>query len=238
MYTIALCDDDEHFLIMLEQEIKKNFHSHNIDINLLTFSTSYDCLCSFKSNMFDIIFLDINMPHINGFELSSLLKELKNDIEIIFITGLDDVVYKAFDYRPFGFIRKQYIKEEVKDQVNRIILQAQKQCANILVEDKDNNYVLSISIHEIHYIENHKNYINIHTESKVYKKRQTMYSIEQELAPYGFLRTHSGFIININYWIGIKENMAILKNQIEIPISPLKRKNTQRLFLSKFRRNL
>lgn len=238
MYSIALCDDEEHFLTLLEYEIKKSFHFHNMDINLLKFSSSYDCLCSFKGNMFDIIFLDINMPHINGFELSSLLKELNKNIEIIFITSLDDVVYKAFDYKPFGFIRKQYLREEVKNQVNRIMQLAQKQCANIFVEDKDNNCVSPVPIHEIHFIENHKNYINIHTKNGIYKKRQTMYSIEQELASYGFFRTHAGFIINIKYLIGIKENIAILENQIEIPISPLKKKKTQQVFLSKFRRNI
>lgn len=238
MYTIALCDDEEYFLTLLEEEILKNFHSHHINIQLLKFSNPYDCLCAFKESIFQVIFLDINMPDINGFQLSSLLKEFSSDVEVIFITSFDDVVYQAFDYKPFGFIRKQNYKEEVRHQVDRIIQLSQKQNANIVVEDRDRNCTYSLSINKIYFIENQKNYINIHTERNVYKKRQTMYSIEQELMPYGFIRTHSGFLINTKYWIGIKENMAILKNQTEIPISQLKRKKTQQLFLSNFRRKI
>ena len=94
IYRIAVCDDEEIALDQITELIKKEFNKmgQNVEVNI--FNKPELLLESNRSGCFDIIFLDIDMPNINGIEATRIIKKLNPRTRIIFVTGKDELVYK------------------------------------------------------------------------------------------------------------------------------------------------
>ncbi len=105
-YRIAVCDDDERILVQMAEVIKKEFAKAGEKAETSTFSVPKLLLDSNRTGSFDIIFLDIDMPDIDGIEAAGIIKKQNPNTLVIFVTSKDELVYKSFEVHPFGFIRK------------------------------------------------------------------------------------------------------------------------------------
>ena len=78
------------------------------------FSDPSVLLSNFSDQKYDACFLDIDIPAMNGFELSNLLYDCNSNVRIVFVTGKDDLVFHAFRYHAVGFVRKRNLENELK----------------------------------------------------------------------------------------------------------------------------
>ena len=112
MYQIAICDDEEKILLDIQKKIEKYFISQEMDANYFYTNDSEKMLEYIKNEPLDVLFLDIDMPHISGMDIASYIKENRLEILLVFVTSQDALVYQSFAYRPFGFLRKTHIDFE------------------------------------------------------------------------------------------------------------------------------
>ena len=167
----------------------------------------------------DIIFLDIQMPGKNGFEvLESLGAEILSRIPaIIFVTAYDQYALRAFEFHALDYLLKPFDRERfaetlkrAKDQVrhrndelNPKILNLLKQInstpeySDWLTVKKDERITL-LKIEDIHWIEANGNYVLIKCKENSEMMRETMDNMESQLNPRIFLRIHRSTIINVN----------------------------------------
>ena len=103
---VAVCDDNKVMLDFLTGHISDCLKMHQIEHALSKFSCGTDFIEQHEKKPFDIIFLDIKMPDMNGFEVANKVRSQSENIYIIFITTEDNLVYDSFDFRPFNFIPK------------------------------------------------------------------------------------------------------------------------------------
>lgn len=186
----------------------------------------------------DLIFLDIQMPKINGFEMLELIE---NPPAVIFATAFDEYAIKAFEAHAVDYLLKPFSKDrfdkaiqnwlaQANHQQQRNATEALLQSANELPHQSDRIVVKTggkikiIPVGEVHYIEAADDYVKLNTKEGAFLKNKTMGFFEQTLNPKQYVRTHRSYIINIQEITRIdpyeKENhIAILKSGAKVPVS-------------------
>ena len=201
MIRIVICDDDPCFAATLTDELTALAAKYEGDLDLKigpTF-TSPELVLSFMEQMdFDIIFLDIDMPKITGFDLAARISEKDPKALIIFVSAYDNYVYQSFAYSPFRFLRKLHLKEELPSAFDKAIEKCLSETQALSFNSTEGNITLRPS--DVLYFENDKNYYNIYCENgAIYKCRGTIKALEDVCTDKRFFRIHSAFIVNLEH---------------------------------------
>jgi two-component system LytT family response regulator len=187
----------------------------------------------------DIVFLDIQMPKINGFEMLELLDEKP---QIIFSTAYDEFAIKAFEHSAVDYLLKPYSQKRFSEAVNKALakissgLTAQHEIRNLQnklevapeplrrVVIKSGSKVIVLPTNEIHFLEASGDYVEIHTARDHYLKQKTMNYFEQHLDPETFIRVHRSYLVSIPQISKLEPYskdsfVLLLKNGKEISVS-------------------
>ncbi len=185
----------------------------------------------------DLVFLDVQMPRINGFEMLELLDENSAPL-IIFTTAYDEFAIQSFDYNTCDYLLKPISRE----RFNKAMEKAEKRLESMEASklptipfSSSNDFLERIVIRSGHQIavvvcddiiclEAHDDYVIVHTEKEQYLKKQTMKFYEDKLNPQEFLRVHRSFIIKLNALNRIEPYSkdaftAFLNNGLKVSVS-------------------
>jgi two-component system LytT family response regulator len=183
-----------------------------------------------------LIFLDIQMPKINGFEMLELIDEPP---AVIFVTAFDEYAIKAFEQHAIDYLLKPFSKERFAKAVSKFLehstdqpFPSQATYSEITVSPQQRQRIVVknagkikiIPVEEVQYIEAADDYVKICTREGSFLKNRTMTHFTEILDPSQFVRTHRSFIVNVQHITRIepyeKENhLAILKEGGRIPVS-------------------
>ncbi|MGV7107915.1 LytR/AlgR family response regulator transcription factor [Flavobacterium sp. U410] len=184
------------------------------------FANALEAKNCINHNTVDLIFLDIEMPLINGFDL---LDGLKMKPQIIFITSKADYAVKAFDYEATDFLQKPISKERFLKAVKKALelhqlrSDAQEDLGEAIII-KSNLKKLKVYTSKIKWIEAFGDYIKIITDDENHLVLSTMKSFENELPQGKFIRVHKSFIVNVERIDKFNSKFAEIGNT-KIPIS-------------------
>jgi two-component system, LytTR family, response regulator len=164
----------------------------------------------------DLIFLDIQMPRLNGFEMLELLD---NPPAVIFTTAFDEYALKAFEAHAIDYLLKPIVKERFEKAMQKWLQQAaNKETTTVapLLENniyegyqhrivvKDNGLIRIIPAQDIQYIEANDDYIKIVTKEGSYLKKSTLSHVEQTLDPQQFVRVHRSYLVPVTQLMRIE----------------------------------
>lgn len=177
----------------------------------------------------DLLFLDIQMPKLTGFELLELIP---NPPSVIFTTAFDEFALKAFEVHALDYLLKPFSEDRFhtalqqweqrgKNATQPTGISAIEEQQRIVV--KDGTEIKIIPLVQVHYIEAYDDYVKIHTEKGSTLKKQTMHHLDQSLPP-TFTRIHRSYIVNTDELVKIESfeknsYVAILKSGKRLPIS-------------------
>lgn len=181
----------------------------------------------------DLIFLDIKMPKINGFEMLELID---NPPIVIFTTAFEEYAIKAFDAHAADYLLKPFSKERFDKAIQKMLLhknnpalsvadmalQAQPVSNRIVV--KDNSKIKIIPLQQVQYIEAADDYVKIFTADGNFLKKKTMQYFENSLPGQEFIRIHRSYIVNAQLITRItphekESHLATLTTGIQLPVS-------------------
>ncbi|MCB0490228.1 MAG: response regulator [Cyclobacteriaceae bacterium] len=156
----------------------------------------------------DLIFLDIQMPKITGFEMLELID---NPPDVIFTTAFDEYAMQAFDAHAVDYLLKPFGRDRFDKAIQKWKSQANKSAVRPLMEDsvkqpeehnrvvvKSGNAIKILPTSEIHYIEAYDDYVKIHTKDGFHLKKKTMNFFEKALDVSQFVRVHRSYIIALS----------------------------------------
>lgn len=159
----------------------------------------------------DLIFLDVQMPKLSGFEL---LEIIEHKPQVIFTTAYDSYAIKAFDENAVDYLLKPFSRERFADAVRkvmgRIASQDEQNYTDVIalaegkteilqrIAVKSGSKIEIIAVGDIIYLESEGDYVMIHTKTGKFLKEKTMKYFEQHLDRDTFIRVHRSYIININ----------------------------------------
>ncbi len=153
-----------------------------------------------KTHDVDLIFLDVEMPILNGFDL---LESLQDPPQVILVTGKTEYAFKAFDYNVTDYLQKPLTRERFDQAIDRVLSNAkQKQMRS--PEDEEHIFVKSnlkkrkVILNDIKWIEALGDYVKLVTDEANIVVLSTMKSFEKQLPGEKFLRIHKSYIINLD----------------------------------------
>ncbi len=228
---IIIIDDEP-----LARSIVKAFLSkiENIEI-VAECNNGFEGVKAIEEHQPDLIFLDIQMPKINGFEMLELIDE---NPSVIFTTAFDEYAIKAFDNSAIDYLLKPFTEERFekaiekwekstsseskKEAIENVTSKQPDEHLRIVVKEKGAIKIIPTS--EVYYLEAYDDYVKVHTKEKYHLKKKTMSYYEKSLDSKDFIRIHRSYIININQLTRIESfeknsYRATLTNGASIPIS-------------------
>ena len=181
----------------------------------------------------DLIFLDIQMPKINGFEMLELIDDPP---QVIFTTAFEEHAIKAFDAHAADYLLKPFSRErfdmamqklqtQKADKTQAVVktaLQLPAQSNRIVL--KDNGKIKIIPFAQVHYLEAADDYVKVHTAEGAFLKKNTMSYFEDSLPPHEFIRIHRSYILNVSLITRIDlyekdGHLVILTTGVRLPVS-------------------
>ena len=133
MINVIVCDDEEKILHRIVELVEKKFLENNILCEVRAPADSRELIKIMEEDIVDVLFLDIDMPYYNGMDIAGYINKNKLKTMIIFVTSHDALVYQTFEYRPFGFVRKSYVDEEITQLIKRIAAELDERKEEIAV---------------------------------------------------------------------------------------------------------
>ena len=184
------------------------------------YSSALETKKGLNTHKVDLIFLDIEMPILNGFQL---LDVLNNTPEIIFVTGKTEHAFKAFNYDAVAYLKKPLDKGLFNTAVEKAIAQV-KLKQNYTEPDEDYIFIKSnlkkrkVYVNDIKWIEALGDYVKVVTQEQSYVVLSTMKAFEKELPEGRFLRIHKSYIVSLEK-IDRFNSKNVEVGTIEIPLS-------------------
>jgi two-component system, LytTR family, response regulator len=185
----------------------------------------------------DLIFLDIQMPKINGFEMLELVEQPP---PVIFTTAFDEYAIKAFEAHAVDYLLKPFSKERFDKAIQKWLEQQGNNTPSVTREllemasltpaqsqrivVKNGSKIKIIPVQDVQYLEAADDYVKIHTTAGYFLKNKTMAHFEQGLDAQQFVRSHRSYIVNVQHITRLDPyekdgHIAILKSGAKVPVS-------------------
>lgn len=240
MIRVAVVDDDsacrlqvKGFIEKFEQELSGGGENRLFEIEL--FETAMDFITDYKA-VYDIAFLDIEMPLIDGMSAARRLRLIDTDISLIFITKMPKYAIEGYDVEAVGFMVKPIKYCDFADKMKKAIkLREHKKEFGVVIKCDGNLVKLPVS--QIYYVEKNKNYLYYNTARGEFRRRGTLESAEKELAPYGFSLCNSGCLVNLGLVRKVTATDVVI-NGVNLPLAFRRAKQFKTDMLKFLRGNL
>lgn len=224
---ICICDDNKPIHEVIKKYCIERLDNSQLEI-ISTFSAEELIKYYNKKINFDIIFLDIEMDSLSGIEAAKIIREQHSNSIIIFISNYPHYVFEAFSVEALHFLVKPVSASEFNNVFNRAISKYNSTHSSISLKWQGERFVIKID--EIKYIESYKRHITVYAENDTYEAIGKIPNLLKELAPHGFVRTHQGFIVNMNYIKRFDKSDVVLFDGTKIMLSVRKRTEALNLF--------
>lgn len=219
---VAVCDDNKVMLEFLSRYIAETLKSYNVPFEIRNFARCKEFVEQHKDTPFDVVFLDIKMPDIDGFEAAKSVREISEKTYIIFVTTESGLVYDSFDYHPFYFIPKgkiEILKSKLKSVIGKLVEQLKDNYA--ICFDLPYGAKKYVKTGEIIYVASKSNYIDIVCKSDVIHIRRKLDDMLNELPPRLFARINNRIVVNMGSVCRVDNTRmkVMLYNETELNIS-------------------
>lgn len=229
----AIIIDDEP----LAREVIKEYLAGTASIEVAAeCGDGFEAVKAIAQHQPDLIFLDIQMPKISGFELLELLDAPPS---VIFTTAFDEYAIRAFEANAVDYLLKPFARDRFDKAIQKFMQQAGSPARDLspLIESaaehatqqhrivvKVNNAIKIIPLQDIHFLEAADDYVKIHTADSYFLKNKTMQYFEKTLPPQQFVRVHRSYMVNISFITRLdpyeKDGyVAVLRTGPHIPVS-------------------
>lgn len=229
----AIIVDDEQ---LARQYLREMLRAHpNVTVSAEC-KNGFEAVKAVAEHNPDLIFLDIQMPKLDGFEVLELID--RDDIAVVFATAYDQYALKAFDSHAVDYLLKPFSGERLAKAIEKVTQNRGRPLPDLAdmkspeskletltrIVVKDGSRIEMIPVDDVDYVLAEDDYIDIHHNGKSILKHQTLTSLEQSLDGDKFVRIHRSSIVNIERVERIEllakdKYIAILKDRTELRIS-------------------
>lgn len=234
---IAVCDDDRDFLkAVFSPIVESAVKRAGADAKVSFFSDGRQLLERFAAEGFDLVILDIDMPHINGKELAAELRLLDSSFFLVFATSYGDEVYNTIPSRINAFLTKDSDPEKMTGELARVITECAKfspelYAAEIIVNGE--RKLMRFAVSDVFYFCCIKRRIYLHTGKLEYLLSESRFAdIEEQFLDKGFYEVCRGWIVNIGKISLVERSAVTLDNGEQLPLSRGRYAELQKILLN------
>ncbi|MCD8295299.1 MAG: LytTR family DNA-binding domain-containing protein [Clostridia bacterium] len=211
MLNIAVLDDDESFVDELRENLKAFFGSKGMEFNFIRFTDGAAFLSKYKP-IYDIVFMDICMPYMSGLETARRLREIDDDVMLIFISRMAGYSINGYDVSAFDFIVKPMDYASFALKMERTIpVLKRKSGYKFMIGGGDSLKVLDSK--DIYYVEVFTHDIVFHTADGSFHSRNSLKNINSILEKYDFVHAHRCYLVNLRHVKAITSDSVVCGNE-------------------------
>ncbi len=217
MIKIGIVEDVNEEALDLTSKLERYFKYQNFndEYKIKHYVDGISFLEKYKGG-YSIIFLDIDMPKINGLEVAHKIRAIDEYVLIVFITHMSQFAIKAYEVEAFDYIVKPLTYEIFEVKMNRIIKTLNKRkkadkTVTIMVKRGVNKI---FSVKDIYYVEVRGHTLIWHTIEGEFEFTATLSKTEQELSDFGFYRCNNYAIVNLRYVSDVSQTSLVCRNDL------------------------
>lgn len=226
MIKVLIVDDEPH-----AREILAEYLADYPQFTIVgQCANGYEAVKAVAEREPDLVFLDIQMPKLDGFEVLELLDRKP---KVVFVTAYDEYAVRAFEVHALDYLVKPFTAERFASVIARATA-SQQMPSGIAAEArkkplqriafKDGGAIEVVPVQRIDYIEAQDDYVQVATRGQKFAKQQTLAELEQLLDPARFVRVHRGYIVNLESLARVEpyakdSRVVVLKDGTRIPVS-------------------
>ena len=227
MINIAIVEDEKAASDLIVGYLTDFGKKTGEEFNVTVFRDAVAFLDNYKP-VFDLVFMDILMPNMDGMRAAHKLREVDNFVLLIFITNMGDYAVKGYDVGAIAFIKKPVAYYDFELKMKRAIFTIRSRDEKAIMVSSSGNRI-RLMVRDIMYVEVSGHVCTYHTAEGDIESRNTLREVAKLLEPYDFMMCSSSFLINPNYIKCINVHTVTVGNT-ELEISRLKKKD----FLTQF----
>ncbi|MBR5181821.1 MAG: response regulator transcription factor [Clostridiales bacterium] len=214
---IAICDDEEKYRLELKTILNKLLI--NIDCDIDTFSDGNILVSAFRDRPYDLLFLDIEMPEVDGITLAKKLRSLSEKVFIVFLTSHIEYALEGYEVNALRYLTKPVNIDKLKEVLKYVQDQQTSSRQIIIKEDGDE---IVIDVNDVIYMEAMNQNVRIVTRSGEHTIRYNIGDFEEQLKNDGFYRIHRGYLISLSKVKKLSKGDVIMelgKDEVSLPVS-------------------
>ena len=188
----AVCDDEEKFRVQARDMIDKLAGS--LDVIVDVYEDGRALLDAFDKNPYDVLFLDIEMPAMDGITLARKLRERSDNIYIVFLTGHVEYALEGYEVNALRYLTKP-VQEDKLREVIRFVMDKNTSKRQVMIKEDGEEMLLNVA--DIIYLEAQNQYVMIYTTEGEHLIRYNISDFEEKLKNDGFFRCHRGYLISL-----------------------------------------
>lgn len=222
MLCIAIVEDEIAEANRVKDFITRFQQENHVEFELRHYSDAISFLSN-NTAVFDIVLMDIQMPHMNGMDAAHALREQDNRTVIIFLTNLAQFAVKGYEVEALDFIVKPVSYPVFAVKLKRAIKVAESNATHTINVVRSGN-VSRISARDVAYVEVSGHEIRYHIGSNIVKDWGTLGEVEKQLEPYHFMRCNNCYLVNPQHIREIKGYVVVMGNGDSLQISHPRKK--------------
>ena len=211
---IAICDDEERYRIELKTILNKLLI--NADLNIDTFDDGNILADAFAASPYDLVFLDIEMPALDGITIAKKIRSRSENVFIVFLTSHIEYALEGYEVNALRYLTKPVDIEKLKEVI-RYVQEKQGSSRQIII--KEDGEEILIDINDVIYMESMNQNVRIVTAGGEHVIRYNISDFEDQLKNDGFFRIHRGYLISLSKVKKLSGNDVILDGGETLPVS-------------------
>ena len=210
MIKIAVVDDEREFSDHLKQCLMQYAEKMSLAVDIQTFNDSVMFMERFRSD-YDILFLDIEMPDLDGIRLATKIREKDAAVPIIFVTNMKKMAVHGYQVNALDFIVKPIHYYAFELTFKKALRSLAREDVKFIVFSVKSGF-RRLNSRDIRFIEVFARKLVVHTDSETFEAYGTLREIEEQLYPYGFRRCNSGYLVNLRFVTGVEKDDVLLND--------------------------
>lgn len=229
MIKIAVIDDDSFYLDALMSHCNRFSEVKKINVEIVGFSSALEYLGQ-ERPLYDIYFLDIDMPHMNGMELAKAIRKTDQHALIVFVTNMPQFAVQGYEVNAFDYLIKP-VSYDLFERKMEWMLNALKENDEISLLIPEGEIQHRVKSSEILFIEVQDHWLFIHSKDHKYELLGTLSDMEERLSQANFIRCSKSCLINLQHVTRMRSYIVVINGEYELKISRARRKEVQFAFI-------
>lgn len=218
MIRIAVCDDQTEIVEKIKDLLIKYAKQKDYNFEILTFTSGKNL--STQDTLFDLIFLDVEMPDIDGIKTAQIIRREEKSVKIVYVTNHTKYSLNVFAVHPFDYILKPVTKERIFKVMDDFFVYREHKSKKCIVTFNGVNGQVFLDTKDIYYFEYVENRrIVVKTKTGTIDIRGGIAEIYKTVKPFNFITPHKSFVVNMAHIKNIRRYDVVMANRTLVPIA-------------------